>query len=116
MDKPLIQWNSQTDVRKPHKPSHICMFGERQFLEDVSKHAEYLKEENGFVARLKKYSSLYQDYMLYKHTLHDEIIPAGCIEISCTNLHITKDLSMIPVLTTVMNNIMPVLAPSAAHQ
>lgn len=116
MDKPLIQWNSQTDVRKPYKPSHICMFGERQFLEDASKHADYLKEENGFVARLKKYSSLYQDYMLYKHTLHDEIIPAGCIEISCTNLHITKDLSMIPVLSTVMSNIMPVLVPSFFHK
>ena len=108
MDKPLIHWNSQSEVRKPYKPNHICMFQERQLLEDVSKHAEYLKTENGFVARLKKYSSLYQDYMLYKHTLNDEIIPAGCIELCCNNLHVTKDLSMIPVLSTILNNVMPV--------
>ena len=108
MDKPLIQWNSQSEVRKPYKPNHICMFQERQLLEDVSKHAEYLKTENGFVVRLKKYSSLYQDYMLYKHTLNDEIIPAGCIELCCNNLHVTKDLSMIPVLSTILNNVMPV--------
>ena len=79
-------------------------------MEDVPIHAEHLKTENGLVVRLKKYSSLYQDYMLYKHTLHDEIIPAGCIEFSCNNLHITKDMSMFPVLSTVMNNVLPVLS------
>lgn len=84
------------------------MFGEKPFAGNLAEHTEKMKKENALVLRFKKYSTLYHDYMLFKHSLYNEIIPTGCIELFCNSLHISKEVMVIPILSAILQNILPV--------
>ena len=100
-DKPFILWN-HTPSHKQAK-NHICMFGDGGAV-----NREQLQKSNAVYFRFKQYSELYHDYLLNHMKKENSILPQGCIQLFVNHFHIKKDLSFIPLLQCVVNNVYPV--------
>ena len=107
MDKPFIQWNTQSTLSKKPYQHHVCMFHE-QHLARQPEHIHKIQQESALYFRFKQYSSLYHDYLIDYAMKIDEILPHGCLELFFNHFHIEKDKSFIPLLSSILTNLYPV--------
>ena len=107
MDKPFIQWNTQSTLSKKPYQHHVCMFHE-QHLASQPEQIHRIQQESALYFRFKQYSSLYHDYLIDYAMKIDEILPHGCLELFLNHFHIEKDKSFIPLLSSILTNLYPV--------
>ena len=87
--------------------NHICMFGKNSLIDDLPAHVNSLHSSQALFFRLKVYSPPYHDFLLSKRR-SESTLPAGCVELFCNHLHVTKDRSHLPVVVTLLHHLQPV--------
>ena len=107
MEKPFIQWNTQSTLSKKPYQHHVCMFHE-QHLASQPEQIHKIQQDSALYLRFKQYSSLYHDYLIDYAMKIDEILPHGCLELFLNHFHIEKDKSFIPLLSSILTNLYPV--------
>ena len=107
MEKPFIQWNTQSTLSKKPYQHHVCMFHE-QHLASQPEQIHKIQQDSALYLRFKQYSSLYHDYLIDYAMKIDEILPHGCLELFFNHFHIEKDKSFIPLLSSILTNLYPV--------
>lgn len=87
--------------------NHICMFGKNSLIDDLPSHVNSLHSSQALFFRLKMYSPPYHDFLLSKRR-SGSTLPAGCVELFCNRLHVTKDRSHLSVVVTLLRHLQPV--------
>ena len=129
--KPLLSWNTEF-ADKAYACNHICMFNHPTFNSNIKRQTNYLHHNTALYFRYKTYSTPYHEFLTDKcryqnsreggggkgtvkeEDMENAIIPAGCLEFFCNHLHITKDKSHIPTISTIISNLLPLSTPFSA--